>query len=94
MDITLPPLEDIDENGYYIGNDINFLIKNENKKEDIIESLLNEDIPSTIIKTELFMVTNDEFDKLRKHIGISDYSLSENGYDTIIIQDKIFKKSN
>jgi hypothetical protein len=98
MDITLPPFEDLDENGNYIGNDINFLIKNENKKENIIESFLNTDSfklsPSTITKSELFILTNDEFDKLRIHIGISDYSSIENGYDTIIIQNKIFKKSN
>jgi len=98
MDITLPPFEDLDENGNYIGNDINFLIKNENKKENILESFLNEDAikltPSRTIKTELFILTDDEFDKLRNHIGISDYSLAENGYDTIIIQNKIFKKSN
>ena len=98
MNITLPPFEDLDENGNYIGNDIKFLIKNENKKENIIEGFLNTDsfklTPSTITKSELFILTNDEFDKLRKHIGISDYSLTENGYDTIIIQNKIFKKSN
>ena len=98
MNITLPPFEDLDENGNYIGNDINFLIKNENRKEDILNSFLKEDsfklTPSSTLKTELFVITSEEFDLLRKHIGISDYTLGENGYDTIIIQNKIFKKSN
>lgn len=98
MNITLPPFEDLDENGNYIGSDINFLIKNENQKEDILNSFLKEDsfklTPSSTLKTELFIITPKEFDMLRKHIGITDYSLDENGYDTIIIQNKIFKKSN
>ncbi len=98
MNITLPPFEDLDENGNYIGSDINFLIKNENRKEDILNSFLKEDsfklTPSSTLKTELFIITSEEFDLLRKHIGISDYTLDENGYDTIIIQNKIFKKSN
>lgn len=98
MNITLPPFEDLDENGNYIGNDINFLIKNENRKEDSLNSFLKEDsfklTPSSTLKTELFVITSEEFDLLRKHIGISDYTLDENGYDTIIIQNKIFKKSN
>ena len=98
MDITLPPFEDLDENGNYIGSNINFLIKNENRKEDIINSFLKEDsfklTPSSTLKTELFIITSEEFDLLRKHIGISDYTLGENRYDTIIIQNKIFKKSN
>ena len=98
MNITLPPFEDLDENGNYIVYDINFLIKNENRKEDILNSFLKEDsfklTPSSTLKTELFVITSEEFDLLRKHIGISDYTLDENGYDTIIIQNKIFKKSN
>ena len=98
MNITLPPFEDLDENGNYIGNDINFLIKNENRKEDILNSFLKEDFfkltPSRTLKTELFVITSEEFDLLRKHIGILDHTLDENGYDTIIIQNKIFKKSN
>ena len=98
MDITLPPFEDLDENGNYIGNDINSLIKNENRKEDILNSFLKEDsfklTPSSTLKAELFIITSEEFDILRKHIGISDYLIDENKYDTIIIHNKIFKKSN
>ena len=98
MDITLPPFDDLDENGNYIGNDINFLINNENKKEDILNDFLKKDsfklTPCSTLKTELFIITLEEFDLLRKHIGITDYTLNENGYDTIIIQNKIFKKSN
>ena len=97
MNITLPPFEDLDENGNYIGSDINFLIKNENRKEEILNSFLKEDslkLSSLTLKTELFIITSEEFDMLRKHIGISNYKLDENGYDTIIIQNKIFKKSN
>jgi hypothetical protein len=96
MNITLPPFEDLDENGNYIGNDINFLIKNENRKEDILNSFLKEDSfklnPSSTLKTELFIITSEEFDLLRKHIGISDFMLNDYLYDTIIIQNKIFKK--
>lgn len=98
IEIMLPPFEDLDENGNYIGNDINFLIKNENKKEDILNNVFNTDryklVPSSTSKSDLFILTNDEFDKLRKHIGISDYSFEQNEYDTIIIQNIIFKKSN
>ena len=98
MNITLPPFEDLDENGNYIGNDINFLIKNENRKEDSLNSFLKEDsfklTPSSTLKTELFVITSEEFDLLRKHIGISDFMLNDYLYDTIIIQNKIFKKSN
>jgi len=94
MNISLPSFKDLDENGNYIGSDINFLIKNENRKEDILNSFIKEDsfklTPSSTLKSELFIITSEEFDILRKHIGISDYD--EHEYDTIIIQNKIFKK--
>jgi len=98
MNITLPPFEDIDDNGNYIGSDINFLIKNENKKEDILNRILKEDsfklVPSSALKSELFIITSVEFDILIKHLGLPGYIVDEDGYDTIIIQSKIFKKSN
>ena len=40
MEITIPPFEDIDENGNYIGNEINFLIKNDIDKDKMLSELL------------------------------------------------------
>jgi hypothetical protein len=37
MDITVPPFEDLDDDGNYIGNDINFL------KKDVVETISFED---------------------------------------------------
>jgi hypothetical protein len=66
------------------------------KKEEAIERFLSEHpinyVPVKTSKSELFLLTNEEFDKLRKHLEISDYQISENGYDTITIQNYIFKK--
>jgi hypothetical protein len=68
------------------------------EKKEALEQTLSMDftklVPSTINKSELFLLTNDEFEQLRKHMNISDYQMSENNYDTIIICNKIFKKSN
>jgi hypothetical protein len=68
------------------------------EKKEALEKTLSMDytqlVPSTTLKSELFLLTNDEFEQLRKHINISDYQMSENDYDTIIICNRIFKKSN
>jgi hypothetical protein len=68
------------------------------EKKEALEQTLSMDytklVPSTINKSELFLLTNDEFEQLRKHMNISDYQMSENNYDTIIICNRIFKKSN
>ena len=68
------------------------------EKKEALEKTLSMDytqlVPSTTLKSELFLLTNDEFEKLRKHINITDYQMSENDYDTIIICNRIFKKSN
>jgi hypothetical protein len=68
------------------------------EKKEVLEQTLGMDftklVPSTINKSELFLLTNDEFEQLRNHMNISDYQMSENNYDTIIICNKIFKKSN
>ena len=67
-------------------------------KREVLEKTLSMDytqlVPSTTLKSELFLLTNDEFEQLRKHINITDYQMSENDYDTIIICNRIFKKSN
>jgi hypothetical protein len=63
-----------------------------------IEELLQIDnkqlVPSKIFKSELSLLSNEDFEKLRKHMGISDYQMSESDYDTIIIFNKIFKRSS
>lgn len=65
------------------------------EKKEALEKTLGMDYtqltPSTTMKSELFLLTNDEFDQLRKHIKISNYQMSENNYDTIIICNRIFK---
>ncbi len=38
-------------------------------------------VPSTINKSELFLLTDNEFEQLRKYMNISDYQMSENDYD-------------
>jgi hypothetical protein len=68
------------------------------EKKEALEQILSMDytqlVPSKTFKSELFLLTNDEFEQLRKHINITDYQISENDYDTIIIWNRIFKKSN
>lgn len=68
------------------------------EKKEALEQTLGMDytqlVPSKTLKSELFLLTNDEFEQLRKHINITDYQMSENDYDTIIICNRIFKKSN
>lgn len=49
-------------------------------------------VPSTIIKSQLFLLTNDEFEQLCEHMKCSKYRMEEEGWDTIIIGNTIFKK--
>lgn len=44
-------------------------------------------------KSELLLISNDEFEQLRNHIKISDYTMHEFGIDTIVITNMIFKNS-
>jgi hypothetical protein len=66
------------------------------KKKEVLEQVLGMDftklVPSQTFKSELFLLTNDEFEQLRKHMNFSDLQMSENNYDTIIIGNRIFKK--
>lgn len=68
------------------------------EKNEILEQTLKTDnselIPATILKSELILITDDEFKQLIKHMQISDYQMSEYEYDTIIICNNIFKKIN
>jgi len=62
-------------------------------KEEILEKIFKlENIPSRTFKSELISLTDEEFDKLRKHVYMSDNGMEEKGYDTIIIDNIIFKK--
>ena len=65
------------------------------EKKEALEQILGVDytqlIPSTSMKSELFILRNDEFEKLRKHINITDYHMVANDYNTIIICNRIFK---
>ncbi len=66
-------------------------------KEDQLKNILEIDFtkltPSSFYKSELFLLSDDEFNQLRNHLCISDYQMSENNYDTINIGNKIFKNS-
>lgn len=62
-----------------------------NKLEEILAIDPFKLTPSTSFKGDLYFLSKTEFEKLRKHISISDYSMSENEYDTIIIANMIFK---
>lgn len=72
-------------------------IKNMEKKE-ALEKTLSMDytqlVPSTTMKSELFLLTNDEFNQLYEHMKGSKYRMEEEGWDTIIICNTIFKKIN
>ena len=48
-------------------------------------------VPSTSFKGDIYFLSKTEFEQLRKHISISDYTMNENNYDTIIIGNMIFK---
>ena len=65
-------------------------------KEEVLNKILGRDytelVPSTILNSDQHILNSDEFDILRKHLRISEYKISENNYNTIIIGNLIFKK--
>jgi hypothetical protein len=101
MEITIPPFEDIDENGNYIGNEINFLIKNDIDKDKMLSELLTDDFfdlisgtPIKRLKTQLYVLNKCEWDEFCKLILKNNYIKISENKDTIIINNLIFKKSN
>ena len=54
---------------------------------------LNELAPSSVYKSELFILSEDEFEILRKHMEVRDIDMAEQDYDTIKIWNIIFKKA-
>ncbi|MFA5067454.1 MAG: hypothetical protein WC466_05380 [Candidatus Izemoplasmatales bacterium] len=59
MDIILPPFEDIDDNGNYIGNDDYFkFLNNKNINEDILKLELSEKTDEFIDKRTLSFELN------------------------------------
>lgn len=71
-----------------------FMIMEKTILEEVLKMDYTELVPSKTLKSELILLTDDEFEKLRIHNKITDYEISENDYDTIIIGNKIFKKQN
>ena len=55
MEITLPPFDDLDDNGNYIGNDINFLIKNDITKDDALDKFHNFSFDELKFTTKRFL---------------------------------------
>lgn len=79
----------------------NVVLKEERKRKmdnnkELLNKVLSMDytelVPSRTFKGELYILNDEEFDMLRKHIKINDLDLLENNYDTIIISNIIFKK--
>ena len=59
------------------------------EKKEALEKTLGMDytqlVPSTTMKSELFLLTNDEFEQLYEHMKGSKYRMEEEGWNTIII---------
>jgi hypothetical protein len=95
MEIKIPPFEDLNENGEYTGNDISFLIKNNNySKEEALKICLENDeyglTPSHIFNSQLYILNKNDWEKLSNTLG---YNI--NSFDTIVIKNYfIFKKQN
>ena len=102
MNITLPPFEDLDENGNYIGSDINFLIKNEITKNEVLDKFHNfsfDELKFTtkrLFKSQIFILNEDEWENLISKLTDNHFSQLKNhhDFDTVEIQNYIFKKSN
>lgn len=63
-------------------------------KEEILEKIFKiENVASRTFKSELILLTSEEFNKLRNHVYMSEVNMEERGYDTIIVDNLIFKKS-
>ena len=101
-DITLPPFDDVDENGIYCGNDINFLIKNDTLKNDVIKKIkgFNKDdlknLTKRLFKSEIYILNETEWKSLIKLFKDEHYIQLKNVYnfDTIEIGNYIFKKQS
>jgi hypothetical protein len=49
-------------------------------------------VPTSILKTKLYLMHINDFEELRKYMNISDYNMVENDWDTIIIGNRIYKR--
>lgn len=47
-----------------------------------------------MLKSDLEILSDEQFESLCEHMKISKYRLNEENWDTIIIDKTIFKKSN
>lgn len=102
MEIKVPPFGDLDENGNYIGKDVDFLIVNDNTKDEILNKFHNfsfDELKFTtkrLFKSQVFLLNNDEWEKLISRLFDQHFSQLKNHheFDTIEIQNYIFKKSN
>ncbi len=63
------------------------------KKEDILKKIFNTSfeklVPSYVFRSELVMVSEDEFRKLMRHKQIDE---NGNSHDTLVIGEYVFKK--
>ena len=60
--------------------------------EEVLKKDYIELVPSQMFKGDISVLNNDDFEKLRKHMNISDYSMSENEYNVIKIGNLLFIK--
>lgn len=60
--------------------------------EEVLKKDYMELVPSQMFKGDISVLNNDDFEKLRKHMNISDYSMSENEYNVIKIGNLLFIK--
>ena len=60
--------------------------------EEVLKKDYMELVPSQMFKGDISVLSNDDFEKLRKHMNISDYSMSENEYNVIKIGNLLFIK--
>lgn len=71
-------------------------LKKGKDKQEILEKVFNmhdtQLAPSTTMKSELVLLTSDEFEKLYKHINRDLSVVYEHDYNTIIIGGTIFRK--
>lgn len=101
MEITVPPFNDIDEEGNYIGNDYNLMIKSELSKivkkelskEEVLKIIHEKeefDIYARALNSAIYFLNNEEWKNL---INKLNWIESKFDLDTIIIfEGLIFKK--
>jgi len=66
------------------------------KEKSILEKVLEMNplgLNSKSFRGEMLLLSDDEFDTLRKHIGITDIEMIMHSYNTIIIGNYVFKDS-